>query len=77
MTIELKNKTAQRLKQIAEQTGIPEGEIVDKALNIFLITEELGGVKELAEDSNFWQQRYLDTLAFEEERLADPDHDER
>ena len=70
MTIALKNKTAQRLKRVAEQTGISETEIVDRALDVFLVTEQLGGLKELADDMNFWQQRYIDTLALDETSLA-------
>ena len=72
MTITLKNHTEQKLKRVAEETGMAESEIVDRALDVFLITEELGGLKELAEDMNYWQHRYLDTLALDEERFADP-----
>jgi len=63
--ITLKNQTQQRLKRVAEQTGMPEADIVDRALDVFLITEQLGGLKELAEDINYWQQRYFDTLALQ------------
>jgi hypothetical protein len=70
--ITLKNQTQQRLKRVAEQTGMPEADIVDRALDVFLITEQLGGLKELAEDINYWQQRYFDTLALDEERRATP-----
>ena len=70
--ITLKNQTQQRLKHVAEQTGLPEADIVDRALDVFLITEQLGGLKELAEDINYWQQRYFDTLALDEERRATP-----
>jgi hypothetical protein len=77
MAITLKNHTEQKLKRVAEETGMPESDIVDRALDVFLITEELGGLKELAEDMNYWQQRYLDTLALDEERLADSTYDER
>ena len=78
MTIALKlnKETTQRLKRVAAQTGIPEADIVDRALDVFLITAELGGLKELAEDIHFWQARYFDTLALDEERLADPDYEE-
>src|SRR6266478_404876 len=68
----LGNQTQQRLKHVAEQTGLPEADIVDRALDVFLITEQLGGLKELAEDINYWQQRYFDTLALDEERRATP-----
>ena len=74
--ITLKNQTQQRLKRVAEQTGMPEADIVDRALDVFLITEQLGGLKELAEDINYWQQRYFDTLALDEERFAALDYDE-
>ena len=40
--ITLKNQTQQRLKRVAEQTGMPEADIVDRALDVFLITEQLG-----------------------------------
>ncbi len=70
--ITLKNQTQQRLKRVAEQTGMPAADIVDRALDVFLITEQLGGLKELAEDINYWQQRYFDTLALDEERRATP-----
>ena len=76
MSIILKNQTQYRLKQAAEQTGIPEADILDQALDLFLITEQLGGLKELRDDMDYWQQRYLDTLGFDEERLAKLDHDE-
>jgi len=75
--ITLKNQTQQRLKHVAQATGMAEADIVDRALDVFLITEELGGLKELAEDMSYWQQRYFDTLAFDEERLAKLDYDER
>lgn len=77
MHITLKNQTQQRLKRVAEQTGIPEGDIIDRALDMFLITEELDGLKELADDMSYWQQRYLDTHALDEERMGDPNYDER
>jgi hypothetical protein len=70
--ITLKNQTQQRLKRVAEQTGMPEADIVDRALDVFLITEQLGGLKELAEDITYWQQRYFDTLALDEEQRATP-----
>jgi hypothetical protein len=76
MTITLKNHTEQKLKRVAEETGIPESDIVDRALDVFLITEELGGLKDLADDMSYWQQRYLDTLMLDEERRADPNYDE-
>lgn len=76
MTITLKNHTEQKLKRVAEETGIPESEVVDRALDVFLITEELGGLKELAEDMSYWQQRYLDTLMLDDARLADLNYDE-
>ena len=69
MNITLNNQTKQRLKRAAEQTGIPEGDIIDRALDVFLITEQIGGLKELAEDMSYWQQRYFDTLVLDEERL--------
>jgi hypothetical protein len=77
MNITLTKQTKQRLKQVAEQTGIPEADIVDRALDVFLITEEIGGLKELTDDISYWQQRYFDTLALDEERLATLDYDER
>jgi len=74
--ITLNNQTQQRLKQVARQTGIPEADIVDRALDMFLITEALGGLRDLAEDRSYWQQRYLDTVALDEERIANLDYDE-
>jgi len=76
MNITLNNQTKQRLKRAAEQTGIPEGDIIDRALDVLLITEQIGGLKELAEDMSYWQQRYFDTLVLDEERLAALDYDE-
>ena len=76
MTITLKNHTEQKLKRVAKETGIPASEIVDRALDMYLITEELGGLKDLADDMSYWQQRYFDTLALDEERLAALDYDE-
>jgi predicted DNA-binding protein len=75
-SLKLKKETTQRLKQVADQTGIPEADIIDRALDVYLITEELGGLKELTEDINFWQERYLDTLTLDENRLARLDHEE-
>jgi hypothetical protein len=74
--ITLNNQTQQRLKQVARQTGIPEADIVDRALDMFLIAEALGGLRDLAEDMSYWQQRYLDTVALDEERIANLDYDE-
>jgi hypothetical protein len=76
LSLKLKKETTQRLKRVAAQTGIPEEDIVDRALDVYLITEEIGGLKELADDINFWQERYFDTLALDEERLADINYDE-
>ena len=77
MNITLTKQTKHRLKQVAEQTGIPEADIVDRALDVLLITEEIGGLKELADDISYWQQRYFDTLALDEERFAALDYDQR
>jgi hypothetical protein len=76
MPLTLKKQTEQKIKRIAEQTGIPEAEIIDKVLDVLLIAKEIAGLRELTEDSSYWQQRYLDTLALDEERLAKLDHDE-
>jgi len=77
MNITLTKQTKHRLKQVAEQTGIPEADIVDRALDVLLITEEIGGLKELADDISYRQQRYFDTLALDEERFAALDYDQR
>lgn len=39
-------------------------------------TEEMHSLRELKNDLDFWQQRYLDTLKLEDERMANLDYDE-
>jgi hypothetical protein len=67
--------TQRKIKHVSEQTGIPEPEVLDRALDMLLLTEEMHGLHELKDDMDFWQQRYLDTLALENERIAELDHD--
>jgi hypothetical protein len=71
----LKKQTQDRIKRVTEQTGIPEADVIDRALDVLLMTEEMAGIKELADDTHYWQERYFDTLALEDERLAELDYD--
>lgn len=75
-SLTLNKQTRQKLTRAAEQTGDTEAEVVNKALDMFLITEELAGLKQLTEDMSYWQQRYLDTLVLEDKRVAKLNHDE-
>jgi hypothetical protein len=68
--------TQEKIRQVAEETGIPEPEVLDRALDMLLLTEEMHGLRELKDDINFWQQRYHDTLALEDERMANLEYDE-
>ena len=60
---------------MTEQMGIPEADMIDRALDVLLMTEEMAGIKALADDTRYWQERYVDTLALEDEHLAKLDHD--
>jgi hypothetical protein len=76
MQATIDQQTQEKIPQVAEETGILEPEVLDRALDMLLLTEELHGLRELKDDMDFWQQRYLDTLALEDERLANLEYDQ-
>ena len=75
MQATIDQQTQEKIRQVSEETGIPEPEVLDRALDMLLLTEEMHGLRALKDDLDFWQQRYLDTLAFEDERIATLDYD--
>ena len=75
MQATIDQQTQEKIKQVSEETGIPEPEVLDRALNMLLLTEEMHGLRALKDDLDFWQQRYFDTLALEDERIAILDYD--
>jgi hypothetical protein len=76
MQATIDQQTQEKIRQVAEETGIPEPEVLDRALDMLLLTEEMHGLRALKDDIDFWQERYFDTLAFEDERLANLAYDE-
>jgi hypothetical protein len=76
MQVTIDQQTQGKIKQVSEETGIPEPEVLHRALDILLLTEEMHGLRALKDDLDFWQQRYLDTLALEDERIAELDYDQ-
>ena len=76
MQATIDQQTQEKIRQVSEETGIPEPEVLDRALDMLLLTEEMHGLRALKDDLDFWQQRYLDTLAFEDERIATLDYDQ-
>jgi hypothetical protein len=76
MQATIDQQTQEKIRQVAEETGIPEPEVLDRALDMLRLTEEMHGLRALKDDLDFWQQRYLDTLDLEDERLATLDYDE-
>jgi hypothetical protein len=76
MQVTIDQHTQEKIKQVAEETGIPEPEVLDRALDMLRLTEEMHGLRALKDDMDFWQQRYLDTLALEDERIATLEYDE-
>ena len=76
MQATIDQQTQEKIRQVAEETGIPEPEVLPRALDMLLLTEEMHGLRELKDDLDFWQQRYLDTLMLEDERMANLDYDE-
>ena len=76
MQANIDQQTQEKIRQVSEETGIPEPEVLDRALDMLLLTEEMHGLRELKDDLDFWQQRYFDTLALEDERIAKLDYDQ-
>jgi Ribbon-helix-helix domain len=76
MQATIDQQTQEKIKQVSEETGIPEPEVLDRALDMLLLTEEMHGLRDLKDDMDFWQQRYLDTLDLEDERLATLEYDQ-
>ena len=76
MQATIDQQTQEKIRQVSEETGIPEPEVLDRALDMLLLTEEMHGLRALKDDLDFWQQRYFDTLALEDERIATLDYDQ-
>ena len=76
MQATIDQQTQVKIKQVAEETGIPEPEVLGRALDMLLLTEEMHGLRELKDDMDFWQERYFDTLVLEDERIATLDYDQ-
>jgi hypothetical protein len=76
MQATIDQQTQEKIKQVSEETGIPEPEVLDRALDMLLLTEEMHGLRALKDDLDFWQQRYLDTLKLEDERMANLEYDQ-
>ncbi len=77
MTIKLDEQTQNKLRHASEQTGIPEPEVINRALDVFLLAEEMQGLKQLKEDMDYWQNLSRETLALTDKRIAKLNHDER
>jgi len=76
MQATIDQQTQEKIKQVSEETGIPEPEVLDRALDMLLLTEEMHSLRALKDDLDFWQQRYLDTLTLEDERSATLEYDQ-
>ena len=76
MQATIDQQTQEKIRQVSQETGIPEPEVLDRALDMLLLTEEMHGLRALKDDLDFWQQRYFDTLALEDERIAKLDYDQ-
>ena len=76
MQATIDQQTQEKIRQVSEETGIPEPEVLDRALDMLLLTEEMHGLRELKDDLDFWQERYFDTLVLEDERIATLDYDQ-
>ena len=76
MQATIDQQTQEKIRQVSEETGIPEPEVLDRALDMLLLTEEMHGLRALKDDLDFWQERYFDTLALEDERIAKLDYDQ-
>jgi hypothetical protein len=76
MQTTIDQQTQEKIRQVSEETGIPEPEVLHRALDMLLLTEEMHGLRALKDDLDFWQQRYFDTLALEDERIATFDYDQ-
>ena len=76
MQATIDQQTQEKIRQVAEETGIPELEVLDRALDMLLLTEEMHGLRELKDDIDFWQERYFDTLVLEDKRIATLDDDQ-
>lgn len=70
MQATIDQQTQEKIRQVSEETGIPEPEVLPRALDMLLLTEEMHGLRALKDDLDFWQQRYFDTIALEDERIA-------
>ena len=76
MQATIDQQTQEKIRQVAEETGIPEPEVLDRTLDMLLLTEEMHGLRDLKDDIDFWQERYFDTLVLEDERLANLEYDQ-
>jgi hypothetical protein len=65
MTITLTPQNEAKLRRAIIETGMDAPELLDRALDSYL-----QDVKMLNEETKYWQGLYMDTLALEDERLA-------
>jgi hypothetical protein len=65
MQATIDQQTQEKIRQVSEETGIPEPEVLHRALDMLLLTEEMHGLRELKDDIDFWQERYFDTLVLD------------
>lgn len=52
------------------ETGYSEHELLSRALDVFLVAEEAAAMAQLNKELEAWQDLYAESLALEDERLA-------
>jgi hypothetical protein len=76
MSLTLTEHTEKKLKSAATQFGVSEAEVVERALDILLLAEEVHGLARLKDDIEYWQGLYTQSAALTDERLAQHTHGE-
>ena len=46
MQATIDQQTQEKIRQVSEETGIPEPEVLDRALDMLLLTEEIRGLRD-------------------------------
>jgi hypothetical protein len=59
-----------KLQRAMDETGYSEHELLSRALDVFLVAEEAAALRNLAKESEAWQDLYDESLALEDDRLA-------
>lgn len=75
MTIILDEKSEKKLKKAAEHAGLSDVDALNRAIDVFLLASEMEDIKKLQEDMAYWESAYLETLALEDERIANLSND--